>query len=573
MTCLHFDNARLIDPDAGTDGPGSLTIDGGLIGARDMDPPKGARIIDAGGMCLAPGIIDIGVKIGEPGERHRESFRSAGLAAAAGGVTTIIARPDTTPIDTPEVLEFVTRRAAEARVRIRHMAALTKGRMGREMTEIGFLLDAGAIAFTDCDHVATDTKALSRALTYARSLGALVIGHPQEPGLSEGAAATSGKFASLRGLPSVHPMAERMALDRDLALVEMTGARYHADQITTARSLPALERAKANGLDVTAGISIHHLTLNDLDVGDYRTFFKLTPPLRSEEDRMAMVEAVASGLIDIIGSFHSPQDEESKRLPFEEAAAGAVGLQTLLPAAMRLYHAGAMDLPAVFRALSLNPARRLGLPQGRITPGAPADLVMFDPDAPFVLDRFTLHSKSKNTPLTASGWRAGCWPPMSPVRRSLARQVDDAGTDQCPRCARPGGDPCLSAGLGSLRRADHPGHGPGRSAPDRIGQYRGHECAAHRQQGGGGGDAAAGCGQGRGRGAGRARRGGAGCGAGGGALRLSGPSLSGLAGVSGRQGVATFLGTLLALAWPVGLAACAAWAAGAAVTRISSAAA
>lgn len=404
MTTLHFTNARLIDPEAQSDALGTLTVEAGVIAALNGAAPAGAEVIDCGGHCLAPGIVDLGVKIGEPGERHRESFRSAGLAAAAGGVTTIIARPDTHPaIDTPEVLEFVTRRAAEASpVRIRHMAALTKGRQGREMTEIGFLRDAGALAFTDADAVSTDTKALARAYTYARSLGALVIGHPQEPGLSKGAAVTSGKFASLRGLPGVHPMAERMGLDRDLALVEMTGARYHADQITTARSLPALERAKTNGLDVTAGVSIHHLTLNEIDVGDYRTFFKLTPPLRSEDDRLAMVEAVASGLIEVISSQHTPADEESKRLPYEEAASGAVGLETLLPAAMRLYHAGHLTLPELWRALSLNPARRLGLPQGRLAQGAPADLVLFDPDTPFVLDRFKLRSKSKNTPFDGS---------------------------------------------------------------------------------------------------------------------------------------------------------------------------
>jgi len=396
---LQFENARLIDPEAGTDAMGSLTVERGEIVARDAAAPKGARLIDCGGQCLAPGMVDWGVKIGEPGERHKESFRSAGLAAAAGGVTTIIARPDTTPaIDTPETLEFVTRRAGEAPVRIRHMAALTKGRAGREMTEIGFLLDAGAIAFSDVFHVTENTKALSRAMTYARSLGALIVGHPQEPGLSVGASATSGKFASLRGLPGVSPMAERIGLDRDLALVEMTGARWHVDQVTTARSLPALARAKAAGLDVTAGISIHHLTLNEFDVGDYRTFFKFTPPLRSEEDRLEMVQAVADGVIDVIGSFHTPADEESKRLPFEDAASGAVGLQTLLPAALRLYHAGHLDLPTLFRALALNPARRLGLPQGRLAVGAPADLVLFSPDTPFVLDRFSLLSKSKNTP-------------------------------------------------------------------------------------------------------------------------------------------------------------------------------
>jgi dihydroorotase len=238
------------------------------------------------------------------------------------------------------------------------------------------------------------------------------VGHPQDPGLSAGASATSGKFASLRGIPAVSPMAERIGLERDLALVEMTGARYHADQITTAKSLPALIRAKAAGLDVTAGTSIHHLTLNEFDVGDYRTFFKVTPPLRSEQDRLAIVAAVADGTIDVISSMHTPADEESKRLPFEDAAPGAVALQTFLPAAMRLYHAGHLDLPALFRAMALNPANRLGLPQGRLSPGAPADLVLFDPDAPFLMDRFKLLSKSKNTPFDGArmeGKVLGTW--------------------------------------------------------------------------------------------------------------------------------------------------------------------
>jgi dihydroorotase len=401
MTDLSLINARLINPETGTMTLGGLRLKGGLIAEHlpEGATPKG-KVIDCDGKCLAPGIVDLGVKIGEPGERHKESFRSAGLAAAAGGVTTMITRPDTTPaIDTPETLEFAANRAAQAMgVRIHPMAALTKGRQGREMTEIGFLLDAGAVAFTDGDAVVTNPRVFARCLTYANSLGALVIGHVQEPGLSDGAAVTSGKFATKQGLPGVSPMAERMGLERDLALVEMTRARYHADQITSAASLPALERAKASGLDVTAGISIHHLTLNEFDVGDFRTFFKVKPPLRSETDRQAVVEAVASGLIDIICSMHTPQDEESKRLPYEEAASGAVGLETFLPAVLRLVHAGAFDLATLFRAISLNPAKRLGLPVGRLSVGAPADLVLFDPDAPFVLDRFTLRSKSKNTP-------------------------------------------------------------------------------------------------------------------------------------------------------------------------------
>ena len=402
MTQTLITNARLIDPEAGTDAAGWLLITEGMIARTGTGKPPACTgtVVDAGGKCLAPGIVDIGVKVCEPGERHKESYRSAGLAAAAGGVTTIVTRPDTLPaVDSPETLEFARRRANEAApVHVLPMAALTKGREGREMTEIGFLMDAGAVAFTDCDHVVTSTKVFSRALTYARALGALVVAHPQDPGLSEGAAATSGKFASLRGLPAVSAMAERMGLDRDIALLEMTGARYHADQITTARALPALERARKNGLDITAGTSIHHLTLNELDVADYRTFFKVKPPLRSEGDRQAVVEAVRTGLIDTISSMHTPQDEESKRLPFEEAASGAVALETLLPAALRLYHAGDLDLPTLFRSMALNPARRLGLASGRLSEGAPADLVLFDPDAPFVLDRWALNSKSKNTP-------------------------------------------------------------------------------------------------------------------------------------------------------------------------------
>ena len=416
MTRTLFTNARLIDPEAGSDSPGWLLAEGGRIVAtgREAATPEADEQIDCGGKCLAPGIVDVGVKVCEPGERHKESYRSAGLAAAAGGVTTMVTRPDTTPaIDGPEALEFVARRANEAApVKVLPMAALTKGREGREMTEIGFLMDAGAVAFTDCDHVVTDTKVLSRALTYARSLGALVIAHPQEPTLSAGAAATSGKFASLKGLPAVSPMAERMGLDRDIALIEMTGARYHADQITAARALPALERAKRNGFDITAGTSIHHLTLNELDVADYRTFFKVKPPLRSEDDRQAIIAALRDGLIDTISSMHTPQDEESKRLPFEEAASGAVALETLLPAALRLYHSGDLTLAQLFRAMALNPAKRLGLESGRLVADAPADLVLFDPDQPFVMDRSTLRSKSKNTPFDGArmqGRVLGTW--------------------------------------------------------------------------------------------------------------------------------------------------------------------
>ena len=389
-------NAKVIDPLTETISDGEVMFEDGIIIPKETAD----ETIDCQGQYVSPGLIDLGVKVGEPGERHKESYKSAGASAAAGGVTTIVTRPDTIPaIDTPEVLEFIRRRAQEVcPVNVFHMVALTKERAGREMTEIGFLKDAGAIAFTDFNNVVKNSKILSRALSYAKSLDALVIGHPQDPDLSEESSATSGKFASLRGLPSVTPLAERMALDRDMALVELTGVQYHFDQITTARSIPALERAKRNGHKVTAGTSIHHLTLNELDVADYRSFFKLNPPLRSENDRMAIIDALNSGVIDIVSSFHTPQDEESKRLPFETAAAGAVGLETLLPASLQLFHSQSVSLGKLIRTMTLNPAILLNLPSGRITPGAPADLIIFDADTPFILDRETLKSKSKNTP-------------------------------------------------------------------------------------------------------------------------------------------------------------------------------
>jgi len=389
-------NAKIIDPVSETISDGEVMFEDGII----IPKQTADKTIDCNGHYISPGLIDIGVKVGEPGERHKESYKSAGAAAAAGGVTTIITRPDTYPaIDTPEVLEFIRRRAQEVcPVNVFHMVALTKERAGREMTEIGFLKDAGAVAFTDFTNVVKNSKILLRALSYAKSLDALVIGHPQDPDLSDATSATSGKFASLRGLPSVTPLAELMTLDRDMALVELTGVRYHFDQITTARSISALKRAKKSGHKVTAGTSIHHLTLNEFDIADYRSFFKLNPPLRSENDRVAVIDAVNSGIIDVISSFHTPQDEESKRLPFETAAAGAVGLETLLPASLQLFHNQSVSLEKLIKTMTLNPANLLGLPSGRITLGAPADLIVFDANIPFILDRETLKSKSKNTP-------------------------------------------------------------------------------------------------------------------------------------------------------------------------------
>lgn len=399
---LLLNNAIIIDPENASEASGSVLIENGKIlkivyGKHSINAKE---IIECNGQYLAPGIIDIGVKICEPGERHKESFRSAGAAAAAGGITTMVIRPDTKPaIDSPELLAFIHRRAqTDSIVNVLPMAALTKGRLGHEMAEIGFLKDTGAVAFTDCDHVIKDHKIFARCLTYANSQNALVMSHIQDPILSKSAVATSGSLATKLGLPAVSTMAERIQLERDISIAEMTGARLHIDQITTAIALPVLRRAKESGLRITAGTSVHHLTLNEFDIEGYPTFFKIKPPLRNETDRIAVIDALATGLIDIVCSMHTPQDEESKRLPFESAASGAVALETLLPALMQLVHADHISLPILWRALSLNPAKILGLSTGRMAQDAPADLVLFDANKPFILDRFKLHSKSKNTP-------------------------------------------------------------------------------------------------------------------------------------------------------------------------------
>ena len=399
-----FSNARIINPETLSDTLGSVLIENETItGVYNNNPSfdfKIDKVIDCEQNCLAPGIVDIGVKIGEPGERHKESFKSAGLAAANGGITTMVIRPDTDlTVDSPEILEFIYRRAvSDSIVKVLPMAALTKGRNGAEMAEIGFLKDAGAVAFTDCDQVITDNKVLLRCLTYAKGLNALIITHPQEPILSQDACATSGALATKLGLPSVSTFAELIQLQRDMSLIEMTNSKVHFDQVTCSDSIAALKQGKDKGLSISAGVSIHHLTLNEQDIEGYPTFFKVKPPLRNETDRIAAIEAVSSGTIDIISSMHTPQDEESKRLPFEASASGAVGLETLLPAALQLVHGDYMDLPTLWRALSLNPAKLLGLSTGRIKVGCPADLVLFDIDKPFILDRTKLHSKSKNTP-------------------------------------------------------------------------------------------------------------------------------------------------------------------------------
>ncbi len=398
-----FINARLIDPASNRDEPGGLLVKDGLIadlgGHLRRNAPEGATVVDCKGNVLAPGLIDAQVFTGEPGYEHRETLKTASHAAAAGGVTTIVVMPDTNPvIDQVALVDFIQRRARDnALVHVHTMAAMTKGLQGEEMTEIGLLKRAGAIAFSNGKSSVVNTRVMRNVLSYAKDFGALVVHHTEDPYLSSGAM-NSGEVASRLGLSGVSKISETIMLERDVRLVEMTGGRYHAATISCQESLDVVRHAKARKLPVSCGVSINHLTLNENDIGSYRTFFKVRPPLRREEDRAAMVQGIANGDIDIIVSSHDPQDADTKRRPFAEAADGAVGLETLLSAALRLVHSGDITLPAMLKALTINPARLLGLHSGRLAKGAIADLVLFDPGEPWVVNKDLLRSRSKNTP-------------------------------------------------------------------------------------------------------------------------------------------------------------------------------
>ena len=402
---IAFVNARLIDPASGLDAPGALLVEGETI--RDLGPrlfqdapPADADVVDCRGMVLAPGLIDMRVFTGEPGSEHRETLASASEAAASGGVTTMVVMPNTDPvIDEPSLVDFIKRRAAAtAKVRVLPMAALTRGLAGETMTEIGLLQEAGAVAFGDGDRSVANARVMRRALAYAATFHALVVGHAEDPELSAGASMNESEYAMRLGIPAAPAMAETIAVERDIRLVEMTGARYHFGQISCRASLDAIVEAKRRGLPITCGVSAHHLALNELDVGSYYTFRKVKPPLRSEADREAMVEGVASGHIDVIVSSHDPQAADTKRLPFAQAAFGATGLETLLPAALSLYHNGHASLMQVIDTLTHTPARILDVPSGKLAKGAAADLVLFDPDEPFVVEAAKLHSRAHNTP-------------------------------------------------------------------------------------------------------------------------------------------------------------------------------
>ena len=403
MNRLLIRHARLLDPASGLDTAGDLLVEGERIAGSGGDLSAATRDVEmvrVEGLCLAPGLVDMRVQLREPGAEHLESIESGGRAAAAGGVTTMVALPNTDPpVDDVSVVEFLARRAREAKLaKVHTYAAATKGLKGHELTEMGLLAANGALGFTDGVKAVADALVMRRVLAYARSFDLLVLQHPEEPSLARAGEVNEGEIATRLGLAGITPMAELIMVERDLRLVEITGARYHAAHVSTASAIAAIRQAKAKGLPVTCDTAPPYFVLNETAIGDYRTFAKLSPPLRSEWDRRAVIEGLRDGTIDAIASDHAPWDQDSKRLPFSSAAYGIVGLETLLALSLELYHNRHLGLLDLVRLMTLNPAQILRLPVGRLAVGAPADLVIFDLDQPWQICPDDFLSKSKNAP-------------------------------------------------------------------------------------------------------------------------------------------------------------------------------
>lgn len=400
---LLIENARVVDPASGTDQQGAVLIENGVISDLALGGPVGvpedAEVINANGHILSPGLIDMRVFTGEPGKEYRETLASAGEAAAAGGVTSFVMMPDTTPVvDDSALIDFLIRRAkATSKVNVLPAAAITKGLDGQEITEFGLLKEAGAVCLTDGRHSIQSTALLRTVMSYAANYGLTVVHHVSDKGLTGDGVMNEGLFATVLGLKGIPREAETIPLARDLQLAALTGTKYHAAQISCAASVDLVAAAKKRNASVTAGISINNLALNENDIGRYRTFFKLGTPLRSEDDRQAIIDGLRNGTIDTIHSDHDPQDSEVKRQPFAEASDGAIGLETLLAAALRLVHSGDVDLLTIMRAMTSRPAEILGLSSGRIAKGAPADLILVDLDYPWQVTEREIRSRSHNT--------------------------------------------------------------------------------------------------------------------------------------------------------------------------------
>ena len=402
MSLVHIVNARLLDPASGLDAPGALLVRDGVIADHcgNLGTPEGATVVDAGGACLAPGLVDMRAAIGEPGMEHRETIASAALAAVAGGITTLCTLPDTDPaLDDPALISFVIRKGeATGCVTILPYGAATAGCQGKEMSEFGLLKEAGAIAFTDGRHAIGNARTMRLALSYARAFGSFVVQHPEEPALANGGAATEGERATRMGLPGIPPAAEAMLVARDIALARITKGHVHFAHVSTGSALDLIRAAKAEGLAVTCDTAPPYFDLNETAIGEYRTYAKLSPPLRDEADRLAVIAALKDGTIDAIASDHQPRDADDKRLPFAQAEAGGAGLATLLAVTLARVHGGDLTLLQALDFLTARPAKLLGIEAGTLRKGAPADLVLFHPERGWRVEAGKLPGKAQNTP-------------------------------------------------------------------------------------------------------------------------------------------------------------------------------
>ncbi|HET9148609.1 MAG TPA: dihydroorotase [Acetobacteraceae bacterium] len=394
--------ARIIDPASGFDGPGDLLIRGGLIAdfGAGLGRPDGAVIVEAAGAVLCPGLVDSRASLGEPGFEYRETIASAAEAASAGGITTIAVLPDSRPVlDDPALVRAMAARGEETgRIGILPYGAATRGCSGAELAEYGLLREAGAVAFTDGTKPIASARLMRRALSYARGFGARIVQHPEEPGLAEGGAATEGARATLMGLPGIPAAAEAIMVARDIRLAELTRGAVHFAHVSTAEALDLIRRAKERGIAVTCDTAPPYFDLNETAIGDFRTYAKLSPPLRAEADRQAVAAALADGTIDAIASDHQPREADDKRLPFADAAPGGAGLATLLAVTLVQVHSGVVSLNRALELLTISPARLLGAEAGRIARGAAADLCLFDPDRSWRVEAGRLPGKAQNTP-------------------------------------------------------------------------------------------------------------------------------------------------------------------------------
>lgn len=393
-------NTRLFDPSSNLDEIGNILFneEGIIACGKDIPLPQDVTTIDGTGLITTPGLVDMQVFIGEPGGEYRETLATASQAAAAGGVTTMIMMPDTQPvIDDAALVDYISRRArGTALVNVHPMAGITKGLDGLMMNEFGLLHEAGAVAFTDGSRSVMNARIMQKAMSYAANFNALIMHHAIDTNLVGEGVMNEGELAIRLGLSGIPVIAETIMIERDIRLVEATGARYHIAQISSRKSIDIVRQAKDKGLPVTCGVSSNHLMLNQNDVENYRTFAKLMPPLRTEEDRQALIEAIADGTIDVIVSGHNPQGEDAKRRPFGEAEFGSIGVETLLAAGLTLHHEVKVSLTRLIEAMSTTPARLLGLSAGTLSIGHPADLILIDIDAPWIVDADNLHSRSRN---------------------------------------------------------------------------------------------------------------------------------------------------------------------------------